>query len=127
MGGFAPPFVFLPRDVAFQQVALGELWIAFVWRAVTTAARQAHFHKRVRGNDLLGLRILGSYAVDEDFAGRTGAAAAKTLGGVRGAVAEDRADEGLARADAEGDRLAQPAAVLARAARIVAQGLALHD
>src|SRR5438045_8431037 len=44
-----------------------------------------------------------------------------------GAVAEDRADERLARADAKGDRLAEPATVLAGAPGVVAQRLALDD
>jgi len=113
--------------VTFEQIARDQRWIALGRRPVAAATREPNLYERARGHELLGLWIRRRHAVDQHRASRARPAAAESGGRMHRAIAEDRGGERLARAHAEGDGLAQAAAVFSRAARIVAQALLLDD
>src|SRR5215831_17928774 len=69
----------------------------------------ANFDERARRHELLGLRIRRRNTVDQH---RAPGPPPKSGGGPHRAIAEDRGQERLARADAKADGLAEAAAVL---------------
>src|SRR5439155_25548465 len=73
------------------------------------------------------LRVRRRHAVDAHHAARSGATAEEACRGVCRPVAKDRARVGPERPRAERDRLAQSAAILARAARVRSQAFPLDD
>src|SRR3989304_4103294 len=97
------------RDIPLSQVAPGKLRIPSLRPAVAAAPREADLDRRVGREPLLGLGVGRRPAVDENLARAPRQAPEETLGRGPGAVAEDRADEGLPRPHPELDRLAAAA------------------
>src|SRR5262249_9125464 len=94
--------------VAFEDVVGEEGGIAVGGGALATATGKVELDQGIGRDPLLGLGIGRPDSVDQDFARGPGLTAAKAGGGVHGAVAEDRADEGFARPHAKRDALAEP-------------------
>src|SRR6266446_1694304 len=76
-------------DVALAKVGGDEVGIAVGSGAIASTAGEPHFNERSRRDHVLGLRVAGTDAVDEDLAERARFAAQESGGGAKGAVAED--------------------------------------
>src|SRR6266850_1371980 len=103
-------------SVALEQIARDELRIAVGRRPVAATTREPNLHERAWRHELLRLWIRWRHAVDQHGPPRAGPAAEEPGRRVHRAIAEDRGQERLARAHAEGDGLAEAAAVFAGAA-----------
>ena len=115
------------RDVTVVEIGGDEVRITLGHGAIASAAWEADFNECSWRDHLLGLRVLGTEAVDEDFAESARFAAEKASGGTEGAVAEDGDEEWSLSATAKGDDLAEAAAVLTGAAGILAEGFLLDQ
>src|SRR2546428_181789 len=114
-------------DVALQEVPRGQFGVACGRRPVAAAPRQVHLHEGSRRDQLLCLRVRWRHAVDAHHAVCAAATAQEARRRVHRPIAENRARVGLARPRADRDRLAEAAAILARAARVGSQALSLDD
>src|SRR5262249_23477572 len=112
-------------DVALEPITSAQGGIARRRRTIPAPARQTDLDQVSRLEDLLGLGVRGHAPVDQHRARRPRRAAEEALRGNAGAIAQERAGEGPARAQAEGYPRAEPAAIAAITARVGPQPLAL--